>query len=1136
MAHKNRSIFFSGVLLAGIAVSVLIPSCVDERYDLKNGLSTVMSLGGDSLTIPLGSTDSIKLSDFLDPEDIEMLKVMENGGYGLTMKDSIEETLNDLLPQDLKIQDQIFSENQTISFGDISLEDFSIPAISRDTTISLVASSVSMGNFNVPTVSKEESFSAGMSAYVFNKPTLKDTTVNGGKIDILGELILPENPGVSGIELPIKDTLLPSFSSNNNINYKVSVPEGVTGINRIELSDNDPHPVLEISIEFPGATNVLNKGVITPDITIDPSDMFIFNTPLEGGIIKFDSNTPLNKVNSYKQVKTFNIDALNITGEPSGGNLNILDNIIASGTLNVTGVTVMSEDLSLVGDIDILIKVSVKNMKISSMDFNIPSISSTISGSVPITVNSTLPTEIKSVDKVYFNNPPTISFDLKALSLPIMISKTVKIEELSIHFPNEFVFYPALPGNTYTLTDEVLANPTTGKQVTLTLKEMNFSNVNLDSQNKLIWNDAVSYSGSVSFNGRINSENIPSSETEDPRISINVSSALAFKSADVTTNIIEKPFSPFNVNFNIDIDISDQVKSLGVINLDPGKKLRIDLTKPILPLNLAANNIVIHFPPLFQFKQTLPGNNYVIDGNFPDFIELELASLNINKTLANGKLNLSETVNISGGALLESGSVNSSEFADFDGKMLGVRTSIPALTMASTSIQLNTLEATYKDTTKLNFVFDDFPDEIASIDSIILGNNAILEISIDLTDVPALNKSLIGNMVIDFPDLIMFKPGEVDANNRMVVNKTFSNNKMTITAGIKGFRFNGNPISGQFTLNEDLGFNIGITVDEPSINSEEITDNPIGVAVNVKLTDMTFKKFYGIVNPAVEPIIENVDISDLPDFLKEDDVVLDITKPIIILEGISNLGIPLIANLEFKPIKNGAVITEGKQTVTLNLPRTQSSSVLQKTTFWLSPDNAGMPEGYTFVEADVQKLFRTIPDKIELTVNAHSDISVKHEVDVDAEYAIKLKYDVSLPMAFGNELNIVMRDTIKDIDKSIGKIVTGNKLELIGSFYNSIPLELNVELTPLDKDFQKINVIPATQVINAGAVDGSAVKTDLSVVINDPQSLLKGLKAFELKFTANSNETVAGTPIKPSNFVKADLKVRLKGGISIGDE
>lgn len=1134
MIQKKRLVILAVKTLVVVTTVFLAQSCVDERYDLKNGLSTVMKLGGDSLSLPLGSTDTIRLSDFLDTEDIEMLKVMEDGGYGFKMKDSISQSLADLLPKNIKIDDQNFSQSQSISFGDFSIDDLVIPGVSIDTAIDLVASSVSMGNFAVPAVAKTESFSAGMSDYKFNKPVIKDTTVNGGKVDALQDLKLPNNPGYSGVQLPINDTVLPPFNSTNSIKYEFSVPSGITGINSIDLVDN-PKAVMEVTIELAGASSVLHSGVVIPEITINPSDLFIFQTPPTGGVITFNSSTPLNKSNNYKQTKTLNINALKMSGDPVAGKLTMQKNMIASGTMSVSGASVMSENLNLVPGIDLIVKVAVKNLAISSMDFNIPPVVSSISGNVPISINSTLPAEIKSVNKVYFNTPASISFDLKALSLPTMINRTIAIDQLSIVFPKEFVFEPALPNNTYLLSNEVLSNPAAGKQVTLNVKEMNFTGTSLTGDNKLVWNGTVNYSGKVSFNGRINSENIPTA-ANDPKMSMNVASALTFKSADVTTNVISKPFSPINVGFNMNVDISDQVKSLGVVNLKPGSKLRINLNKPTLPLNLRANNIIIQFPSLFKFKESLVNNSYVINGAFPELIELELSALNINKTLVNGKLSLSDVVKITGGAQLESGTVNSNDFASLDGKKLGVITSVPNLSIASTTIALNSIEAKYADTTSIDFVFNDIPTEISAIDSVILGSNANLQISIDLTNVPSMNKPLLGNLIIDFPDMILFKPGIVDSKNRMIVNKAFSNNKITINAGIRGFKFDGRQIQGNINLKEDIGFDVAVRVEDPSISSEDVSDKPVGVAVNVGLKDMLFKKFYGKVKPNVDPITESVDLSDLPDFLKNDDVVLDITKPIIALEGTSNLGIPLSATLVLKPVKNGAVIPNAQQTVTISLPKTENPAQPNVTKYWLAPESAGMPAGYQHIAVDIQKLFKSVPDKIELSVSANADQSQQHVVDLDANYALKVKYDVSLPMAFGKELSITMKDTISGIDASIGKMVSGNTVLLTGSFYNSIPLELNVKLTPLDKDNQKINIQPITQAISAGAVDGSATRSNLEIELEDPDGALKNLSGFELEFTASSNETVAGTPIKPSNFVKAELGVMIKGGVNIKED
>ncbi len=1130
MAHSK--LFVRVIILLGISVPLVITSCVDETFDFAKGISTDMSIGGDSLGLPLGSTDTIRIGDFLDPEDNELIKEMANGGYGISMKDSLSQDFSELIPKNFNISDQTFSINETISFGNISVDDFKIPAMSVDTAISLSSNAISMDNFSVPSVTKSESFSAGMSDYKFTKPTLNDILVSGGKEDVMSDVKLPPDPGISGIELPLSDTTLPTFNSVNNINYNISVPDGVTGINRIELEDNTPLPVLVITIELPGAGSTFSKGSIIPDISITPADLFIFKTAPVGGVIKFDSNTPLNKANSFKQSKSYTIDAFNIKSDPIGGILNIASSMSSTGKVSLSGITVMSENIKTVAGIDVVVKAEVKNIRISSMDFNIPKINSAISGTVPINVNSTIPGEVKSVGKIYFNSPATLSFSLKALNLPTMISKTVKLDNLSIKFPDEIVFEPALTNNTYTVSNETLTNPETGKTISLSIKEMNFSGTTLDAQNKLVWNSNVTYNGTASFTGRLNSENIPSAQN-DPKMSVDVNSALTFKSADVTTKDISKSFSSFQQSFNIDVNISDQVKRLDVINIEPGKKLRFRLIKPGLPLDIIADNIMIKFPPVFNFKQTLPNNTYVLNGTIPDVIELELASLNINRDLVNGRLLLKEIFSVSGGFKLKSGSVNSSEFTTLDNKLLGVEASMPELKIASTSIQLKTINASYADTTKFDFSIKDIPNELSAIDSVLFEDQANLQISINLSDVPTLNKPMLGDLILQFPDILMFKPGVVDSKNRLIVKKAFSNNAMTINAGLKGIKLAGKPISGSLNLNEDVGFDMKVTVEDPSINSDDVVDKPVGIAAVVKLNNLKLDRFYGTVNPVIDPITESISLKDLPGFMKNDDIVLDITKPVISIEGMSNFGIPVIANIKLVPIKNGSILTQGQQEINIRLPKANSVTEFKKSGFWIAPENSGMPEGYTFVPADIQKLFRTIPDNIELRIKVNTDASEQHFVDLNAEYKMKVNYEVSVPMAFGKELNIAFKDTIKDIDESIGKLVSGNEMEVLGSFYNSIPLELNVTLTPLDKDFQKINITPVNQIISAGAKDGSAVKSNLSLKLNDPSGLLKNLKAFQLDFAAKSNETVAGAPIKPDNFVKADLRLRLKGGVNI---
>jgi len=81
MAQKNRFLKSAGAGLMLSAIILSVSSCIDPLYDLSNGVSMNMELGGDSLAIPIGTTDTIMLKDFLDKMTSDMLIGLEDGGY-----------------------------------------------------------------------------------------------------------------------------------------------------------------------------------------------------------------------------------------------------------------------------------------------------------------------------------------------------------------------------------------------------------------------------------------------------------------------------------------------------------------------------------------------------------------------------------------------------------------------------------------------------------------------------------------------------------------------------------------------------------------------------------------------------------------------------------------------------------------------------------------------------------------------------------------------------------------------------------------------------------------------------------------------------------------------------------------------
>ncbi len=84
--RSRRSLSLSAALTG--SVLLLSMSCVNSAYDFDKGVDLEMNVGG-SLTMPVGSTKPITLGDMLDAEDIEMLELLENGDYKISMSDQM---------------------------------------------------------------------------------------------------------------------------------------------------------------------------------------------------------------------------------------------------------------------------------------------------------------------------------------------------------------------------------------------------------------------------------------------------------------------------------------------------------------------------------------------------------------------------------------------------------------------------------------------------------------------------------------------------------------------------------------------------------------------------------------------------------------------------------------------------------------------------------------------------------------------------------------------------------------------------------------------------------------------------------------------------------------------------------------
>jgi hypothetical protein len=1133
MTQKNRFLKSAGVGLMLSAIVLAVYSCIDPLYDLSNGVSMDMELGGDSLAIPIGSTDTIMLKDYLDKVTNDMLISMENGGYAISIKDSIKQPIDAIDQSKLKIADQIQSINKPVNFGDLTLDKFNIPGVSKSTNVNMGLSTYSLGNFAIPSISSSTTANAGMSGYALTTPAINDVNVNANQMNLLTGITLPPDPGGSPVELPIADQAPVTVNTNSDINYSVNVPDGVTNIDNIELKSG---AVFEVSIELSGASSTLTSGALVPDFTIDPKDLFKFTGMPAGTKITFANGDSMTKANGYKISKSLPISKINISGNPVAGKLQITKNILASGSMGLKSAIVRSDRLVQVGDMDLLVTVSVKNVEINSMEFDIPTLNANIpSSSTSLNINNSIPDQIQKLNKVLFNDPATITINLSTENMPAMDSSVIKIKNLAINFPEQFVFEPTagLVNNTYTISNETFEP--SGRTIQLTLKELNMSNIPVNG-GVLSWNGNISYSGQVSFGGRINSKNIPSSGS-DAKMKVQFGSSISFKSAEVTTNKISVSVPTVDLTIPLSTKISDQVKSLGVIKMKPNTQIRVDLTKPSLPLTFSANNLQVTFPSEFSFNPPLVANKLVLNGALEDSIVLILDALNINKELDGDTLNLDAKISVSGGIDLLPGVVNSTEIESLTGKTMAVKVSTSAIGISSTSIQLKDLAYNSSDSIPLQFEVSDVPTLLTSLDSVILKDNATINLSVNITNMPNFGAPLNVDLVVNFPDMLMFGPNEVNASNQMVLHESIVDGKLNKTIKLRGLKFDGSDLNGVLKIDKQLKYSAGVSVNSPTVNSDELVGKTINIAVEAKIANIAFKSIYGELNPpGLEPTSSTIPLDSIYKAMKDNnvDAVLDVTKPVIEIRTESNLGIPIDASVVLTPKIGNNPISEGIQSFSVKIPKSPRAEDILKKTYWISPDSAGMPTGSAFIKTDVQKLFRTIPQNIDMNATIAVDKTQQHFFDLTAAYNFKLFYDVTVPLAFGEDLKITITKDLVGIDPAIGeKAVAVKGIDVLGTIQNSIPLELELAVIPLDEDNNRIPIDTVKQIISAGAKDGSAVTSKLTLKLKDPNGLLVDLRGFRLIFKASSNETVAGTPIKSRNFVKADLKVRVDGGINL---
>ena len=398
------------------------------------------------------------------------------------------------------------------------------------------------------------------------------------------------------------------------------------------------------------------------------------------------------------------------------------------------------------------------------------------------------------------------------------------------------------------------------------------------------------------------------------------------------------------------------------------------------------------------------------------------------------------------------------------------------------------------------------PDDVESLNYVVLGNGVSMKIEITLSAVTKLNK-----LEVTLPHQFVVENlngGTFDntTNKLTLTNVTVSSGKVTLNFLLKQIKA-GLDANHVFTVHDNVHMNIDIA----ELKVPSAATLPVSGVVTIGSMDVTAAN--GRFNPTIDPqAVGSTTINSLPDFLTDARVVTDIDNPQIWLTLVSNLPIDGYAEAKLSSTTSQADVILSKAKGN-ELP-IAANSTTRLVICRKAPANLS---GYKAVIApDLTNLIKKVQEGMKINIDItkyESQQTSDATVELGHDYLIKPDYTISAPLVLGDEANIIYNSTEDNWNKDLKdlELTKGATLQLTASVNNGVPANLEINVKPLGvggTELTTLTVKPIENKVKAGETAGT-----IKYEIVDPEGAglkkLNGIQ-YELLVTAPSAASEKG--------------------------
>lgn len=327
----------------------------------------------------------------------------------------------------------------------------------------------------------------------------------------------------------------------------------------------------------------------------------------------------------------------------------------------------------------------------------------------------------------------------------------------------------------------------------------------------------------------------------------------------------------------------------------------------------------------------------------------------------------------------------------------------------------------------------------------------------------------------------------------------------------------------------------GINVTTPSGNGS------LNITPTITLAEMAVSEVYGTIQPDIDVKPTEVELNNLPDFLQDDEIRLDITNPVFSF----NANNPLNTDVEMDGVLTG--YKDGKVTKIVKIGSGNGgASITLKPSGDKQQTISIVRDEQTVVEANATKvvvpnlndIIETIPDHINVELKPVVKTEQYYTVNLGQDYTLNSAYDIDIPLSFGSNLKIVYEETLDNFDLDL-EDVDIKKAVLSINAVNTIPLAMEIKNDNVSALDANGNVIKDIDVTVEGTIteskDGKTeVSSALNVNLNETaEGAISKLDGLKLKITAVPGQATDVQLLSTQWMQLKDMKLKIPNGIKV---